>query len=304
MRSAFVSIACVLGIVLLIGGYFFNWTWTGFGPYTSPTSVFQREKTLYDWLQLAIIPAVLVVGGFLLNNTISRTEREATEKRDQTERDVALDNQREAALQAYIDSMSELLLEKKLRESGEDDEVRMIARVRTLTVLPRLDGERKGSVLQFLYEAGLINKDKCIIDLRGANLKGTKLVIPNLNSANLRETNLREASLVGADLSGADLSHANLYAACLTVLIAPKMKKSESYVIKTRLRGADLSWANLNDADLSGADLSGADLSGASLQEANLSGADLSGACLRKAVLNSTLYIFGRKGDQAPTVVR
>ena len=75
------------------------------------------------------------------------------------------DNQRETAFQAYIDKMSELLLHEKLRDSTEEDEVRNVARVRTLTVLPRLDGKRKGSVLQFLYESGHIYKNKNSIDL-------------------------------------------------------------------------------------------------------------------------------------------
>jgi hypothetical protein len=109
MRSTFVIIACVLGIVLLIGGYFFNWTWTGFGPYTPQTSGLQRGKTLYDWLQLAIIPAAIAFGVWSLNrlqqkrdqqlaDERAKVEREAAEKRADTERDIALDNQQEAAL--------------------------------------------------------------------------------------------------------------------------------------------------------------------------------------------------------------
>jgi hypothetical protein len=68
------------------------------------------------------------------------------------------DNQREAALQAYLDKMSELLLEKHLRDLAEEDEVWKIARIRTLTVLRKLDGERKGDVIKYLQEAGLINR--------------------------------------------------------------------------------------------------------------------------------------------------
>src|SRR5437868_5819370 len=64
-----------------------------------------RGKTLWDWLQLLIIPAVLAIGGYLFNFTMTRTEQEATKQRDQTERDIASDNQREAALQAYIDKI-------------------------------------------------------------------------------------------------------------------------------------------------------------------------------------------------------
>jgi uncharacterized membrane protein len=127
--------AIVLVIVLIvgiIGGYLFNWNWTGLS-----------RKTLWDWLQLLIIPAVLAVGGYLFTFTISRNERKAADRHNQTEREIAQDNQREAALQEYIDKLSELLLEKRLRESGTEDEVRKIARVRTLTVLPRLDGSRQ-----------------------------------------------------------------------------------------------------------------------------------------------------------------
>ena len=36
--------------------------WTGFGDYTSPLTTDQRGKTLWDWLQLLIIPIVLTVG--------------------------------------------------------------------------------------------------------------------------------------------------------------------------------------------------------------------------------------------------
>src|SRR5260221_1248189 len=98
--------------------------------------------------------------------------------------------------------MSELLLYKDnpLRESASEDEVRKIARVRTLTMLTRLDNERKKSVLQFLHESGLIETDKHIIDLRGADLYG----------ANLSDADLRGADLYGADLRGADLSEAIL----------------------------------------------------------------------------------------------
>jgi hypothetical protein len=85
------------------------------------------------------------------------------------------DNQREAALQAYIDHISKLLLAQNLRHATEDEEVRKIARVRTLTLLRRLDAERKGSVLQFLHESTLLGKEEPIIDLTGADLSRAHL---------------------------------------------------------------------------------------------------------------------------------
>ena len=187
-----IIIACMLVmglLVVIILAYVFNVNVPGL-----------RGKTLWDWLQLLIIPVVLAVGGYLFNYTTTRAEQRNTQVRDQNEQAIASDNQREAALQSYIDNMSELLLHGKLRESGEDDEVRKIARVRTLTVLPRLDANRKGSVLQFLHESSLIHKDKKIIDLRGADLR----------SADLRSANLTEATLSEATLSEATLSEARL----------------------------------------------------------------------------------------------
>src|SRR5204862_1889608 len=115
---------------------------------------------LWDWLQLLAALAVPVVVGFGV--------AWFTAKRAQSEREITLENQREAALQEYINKMSELLLEKNLRESREDDEVRKIARLQTLTVLSRLGNNRKVFVLQFLQEAGLIDKDKPIIVLKEA----------------------------------------------------------------------------------------------------------------------------------------
>src|SRR5207248_2535918 len=154
-------------IILSILGYIFNWDWTGLDPYISPPHTkdtdFQRGKTLWDWLQLLIIPAVLAVAGYIINLTISRGEQEATKQRDKTEHEIALDNQQELALQTYIDNISELLLHENLYKSVKDDEVQKIARVRTLTVLHRLDAKRKRSVLQFLHESKLIEGDKPII---------------------------------------------------------------------------------------------------------------------------------------------
>ena len=277
ISSIIISVAIIVVIALIIViilGYRFDWDWTGLGPYTPPNSNFQRGKTLWDWMQLLIIPAVLAIAGYTFTLTTSQNERRATEQRSkdeqkaaeqrsQTERDIALDNQREAALQDYIDKMSELLLEEKLRESQQGDEVQKIARVRTLTVLTRLDSRRKRSVLQFLYELGLINKEACIVDLRGADLQGANLREVPLNGAFLGETNLHGANLTRALLGESYLNGANLR--------------------KANLCGADLRGANLSYANLYGADLTGAYLSGAELTRAYLSCTEVTQEQLKQA---------------------
>ena len=155
--AMFVALLAVF-VFIILAGYWFNWTWTGFNSSIGPNvQQYQPGKTLWDWLQLLGVLAIPAAVGL---GTVWFTAQQGKVSDAENK-----DNQREAALQAYIDKLSELLLEKKLRESDEDNEVRKIARVRTLTVLRGLDGTRKASVLQFLYESGLIDKSNPIIDL-------------------------------------------------------------------------------------------------------------------------------------------
>ena len=203
------------------------------------------DKTLWDWLKLLIVPVVIAAGGIWFNRQQREREQDIAEQRAQDE-----------ALQAYLDEMSRLLTDKdrplrQAKEDGqaiEDDEVRTLARARTLTVLARLDGTRKWSVLMFLQEAGLIGtKDGPVVSLKWANLQ---------------DADLGEVVLEGADLRETKLQRAYLYAA--------------------KLRGARLAKANLSGADLAKADLSGADLSDArGLTEAQLTEAkSLEGATM------------------------
>ena len=104
---------------------------------------------MWDWLQLLIIPSVLAAAALLFNAQSTQTQLEIT-----------TDNRREAALQAYIDKMSELLLDGKLRTSALRSEIRSVARIRTRSTLRQLDSTRKGQVLQFLQES----------QINGANL--------------------------------------------------------------------------------------------------------------------------------------
>jgi hypothetical protein len=74
-------------------------------------------------------------------------------RRAEAERELAEQRAQDEALQAYLSQMSSLLLDKDLRTSEEDSEVRTLARARTLTVLGRLDPSRKTAVTRFLSEA-------------------------------------------------------------------------------------------------------------------------------------------------------
>jgi hypothetical protein len=200
-----------------------------------------------------LIAAVIALGGVGTTQMVSialegrrtREARELEDGRTRGGRELEAQRANEAALRNYFEDVGKLLIEKPLRQTSPGDDLSTVVRAQTLSVLEGLDPERKRILLQFLYESGLISKEKPVVDLL---------------MANLRMANLRGAFLNGADLSGTYLSGANLHFA--------------------NLNGADLSGANLRNANLSGAYLARADLHNAYLGAANLSGASLTEADL------------------------
>ena len=277
------SAIVVIGAVVLAG---YSVTWTGFGDYTLPNGDLVRGKMFWDWLELLVIPSALAIGAFYLN----RSEREG-------ERQIAADRQQEAALQSYLDRMTELLLKEKLRAS-ENEEVRNVARIRTLTVLRGLDANRKGLILLFLKESELIDR-KAIIDLSGADFNGAYLVSANLRRINMNRANLRAAKLQGANLSGAYINNTDLQGAHLVRADFTEANLNGANFRKAHLRRADFTEAGLRGADFFGADLrgvdfSGADLSFADLEAANVLGAEFSGAILNGAELSEAQLTLAR----------
>jgi hypothetical protein len=169
--------------------------WTGF-----------RGMTLRSWLDLLVVPLALVVIGFLFSVQQDARQQRIEDQRAAAERELAEQRAQDEALQAYLDQMSGLLLERDLRASEKGSEVRTLARARTLTVLERLAPSRKTAVMQFLVEAHLVHgvdgRDP-IIGLNGADLRDADLPNANLIGASLFDANLFFANLSDADLGGA-----------------------------------------------------------------------------------------------------
>ncbi|HNQ95120.1 MAG TPA: pentapeptide repeat-containing protein [Anaerolineales bacterium] len=171
-------------------------------------------KSLWDWMELLIIPLVLALGAFYLNRSERALERQIAEDRAKLERELATDHQQETALQSYLDRMTELLLENNL-QAVKNEEVSNVARIRTLTVLRGLDRVRKGLVLLFLKESKLIQLKRPIVDLSGADFKDSDLILADLTNCYLLGVNFEGASLLGAYLQNSNLEGTNLHKADL-----------------------------------------------------------------------------------------
>lgn len=210
---------------------------------------FESEKTLWDWLSVLVVPASLAGLGIWFQHL----QQERIGKRENFEKDMAEDNQREEVVQTYLDRMSELLIGQKLLTLVENDPALDVARARTLSIFRRLknDADRKGSVVQFLYDTDLIKK----LDLKKADLSYANLVKANLSGAKLSGAILENTNLAGATLSETDFRKANLKRADLSQAILHDAKFDEADLIGTRLMGADLHGTSFRNANLLNADL-------------------------------------------------
>jgi hypothetical protein len=174
-------------------------------------------KTIWDWMQLLIIPFILVTVGYFFSNQQAQTSLLVSQQQHDADQRQALDQQRAILLQTYIDNIQDLLLNHNLLDSNSTTGVAILARARTLASLQGLDPERKGVLMKFIYEAHLIghmvasgNPNPIIIILNGADLTRADLSRAELSYADLSFANLSSAFLSRADLSGADLSRATL----------------------------------------------------------------------------------------------
>jgi hypothetical protein len=186
-----------------------------------------RGKTVWDWMDLLIVPLMLVALGFWITtqqdarqqqieNRRARQAQKIENQRAKAERELAEQRAQDEALQASLDQMSQLMLERKLLETEEGDPVHTLAQARTSTVILRLDAEHNDSVTRFLIDSGLAVSSEASarllseIALAHATLSDAHLPDADLSGANLSGGDLSKALLDNGDLSDAYLENANL----------------------------------------------------------------------------------------------
>jgi uncharacterized protein YjbI with pentapeptide repeats len=295
---------------------------------TTITKRLQPAKTLWDWMSLLLTPATLAGLGFLFQSSQEKAQRRKDEadkerdrKKDEADKERDINQQREQALQTYLNYLSELPVDKQLKKQAleaantstqkgtvESDATEVeteaakaksettidakvaskVVKARTLALLRMFDEDipRKTIVLSFLADADLLSQldlDLTFIGLNGANLKKVNFSACELRSANLNSAHLSRADFSGANLRCANLSRADLNDADLSGATLWRTDLSSATLWRTNLSGANLSRADLRDAFLRDADLSGANLS--SVSDVNLGDIFLLGANLSGANL-------------------
>jgi uncharacterized protein YjbI with pentapeptide repeats len=213
--------------------------------------VTERQKVTYwQLIGTLLIPLagglLIAWGGFKFNQR-------------QRERDEVLENKQaqDNAIQAYLDQMSDLLVDRHLRSLPKGSDIHKLAEAKTTEVLLGLDSDRKRRPLKLVYGLGLIKNGLHIAERDGA-LRDVENLSPNNP-----DTGERDGALL--DLQNLSLDHADL----------TELSLRDAYLRFADLRGADLQGSDLSGADLSYADLRGANLTNTDLSAVNLSGANL-----------------------------
>lgn len=222
--------------------------WTGFGEYPIIENVAPKKK-LWDWMDLLIVPILIAITVWWLGWLDNQNQIKIDNEKAQRE-----------SLNEFFKTISFYLLDKNLRNSKIESEIRSLARSRTIEFISRADSKRKGAILQFLFESALINSDP-VINLNGVrfdnsdfkflSLKGVKLAGIYFKNCDFSNSNFFDSNFAASDFSGSNFSLAkfdncNIAGAKFTFA---KMRGIE-------LRNTDLSQTFIDGVDFHNADLS------------------------------------------------
>ncbi len=204
------------------------------------TTSARSPKTLWDWLQLLLVPVILLAGILWLGIEQNQDNQQLIQQQHATSTSVAAQQQQDALLANYQDQITDMMLHDNLLKAQTISPVSQVAQIRTLSVFRQANPDSKALLMRFLYDTNLINNDFHIISMRGVDV----------TNAHLQNLDLRDTYLSGVDLHASYMQSINLSFATLLFV--------------------DLSGTNLHGADLHATDLHNVDLTGANLSDANL----------------------------------
>jgi NADH:ubiquinone oxidoreductase subunit 5 (subunit L)/multisubunit Na+/H+ antiporter MnhA subunit len=134
------------------------------------TTIKRQNVTFWHIVGSILIP---ITGGLLIGWAGFKFNQRPRERDEAVENQQAQDN----AIQAYLDQMSDLLVDRHLRSLPKGSDIHRLAEAKTVEVLLGLDSERKRRPLKLVYGLGLImnrlhtaERDGALLDLENLSL--------------------------------------------------------------------------------------------------------------------------------------
>ncbi|CAF1215781.1 unnamed protein product [Adineta steineri] len=200
---------------------------------------------------------------------IAKTQEQLENEKRQQDLHIAEAIQQDTVLNAYLEKVSQLLLNQQFNLSSNT--LKSIIRPKTLTTIRQLDATRKTLLVKFLYESSLLLKSKTSdnsvlhgqdVDLQDANLNGIIMGSQNIETerVNLAHISLSRVTLINSSFIFCSLNCANF---------------ERSILDGSSFRSSRLLDTNLIRTSLAYADFTGASLFGSKLDLANLIGSNI-----------------------------
>lgn len=232
--------AVILGVIIL-----YQFSWSGFGQTTRPDDLTELPKTIWDWLDLLVVPLIILIATVAFNGSMQNAQERRENLRQAHEKQLEALRANRELFDSLLDRISKLLLDQGLNEKGEnnDEMARWIATAHVTSALNLLDTQWKTETVLFLVRAKLLNGENPTIKLEWVNLDDMELAGQTLNDVNFERTLLRHSNFELTKLQGAFFTGA-------------------------QLSGSKFHFAEMNKANLSGANLTDASLQNAKLEDA------------------------------------
>ncbi len=119
IHHPFIWMLTVLLALFILAVAIFGWDWTGFnskiGPHLPNNEQYRAAKTLWDWLQLLIIPTSIAAGTFWLDSRRKRAEEERRLASEKAEEERKLVRHQYATIYTYAQEQYAALITAYVR---------------------------------------------------------------------------------------------------------------------------------------------------------------------------------------------
>ena len=226
----------------------------------------RKLKLIFNFISAVFIPvlvAVITIIITLQQESIAKANRDAdlhiAEEQHKQNFELAIDEQRNAHLTAYMHEISNLLLANNF--SLNKKMVGYIIRPKTFAILRQLDVTRKGYLLRFLEESELLSmSNTSFLDLNGADFDDIQIGLPgdniDMRHSSFSAASFKNASFAFTSLGYSDFSFCNLRGASFLFDNLDYIKFNNA-----KLQDADFGESNIYKADLSRANMTNTKIS-------------------------------------------
>ena len=157
-----------------------------------------RDKTVWNWMELLIVPVMLAAGAMYLDARQTAKQAEQENRRREDAERIEDERYKVGILNDYRRAIIELVKDGGLLSEAPESGAVEAAQAITNATLAQLDGPQKGALLSFLFHSQLIGhpqRERPVMSLLNADFEKAVLKDGNLSGAHLQDAHLTDADL-------------------------------------------------------------------------------------------------------------